>query len=305
MTDARAPSLDEVRARIARAAAARGAGRVAREARGGVEDASGPEAVREAYAAGQRAFGENYAQELATQGAGAGRPAGHRVALHRAPADEQGEGGGEARARRAHGGLGGARARARQARRRSEARVAPLPVLIEVSVGGEAQKAGGDAERDRRGDARRAGAAVARAARPHDDAAGRRPGGGAARLRDAGLAAQPARRRRRVLPELSMGMSERPRGRHRVRRHDRARRNGDLRRAWLGRGPPGPRPEAPSVSEGVASACTLLPGRSSAPRGHRANNRRARAVQAVATPADARGSMAGVWLAMVIRGSSA
>ena len=58
-----ARSLDEVRARIARATAAcgRDPGAVTLVA---VSKTHGADAIREAYAAGQRDFGENYAQEL-------------------------------------------------------------------------------------------------------------------------------------------------------------------------------------------------------------------------------------------------
>jgi pyridoxal phosphate enzyme (YggS family) len=60
--------LDETRARID--AAARAAGRDADAIRlVAVSKTKPPESIREAYAAGQRAFGENYAQELATKAA--------------------------------------------------------------------------------------------------------------------------------------------------------------------------------------------------------------------------------------------
>jgi hypothetical protein len=55
--------LEAVRARIARAAEAAGRDPASIKLVA-VSKKKGPEAVREAYAAGQRAFGENYAQEL-------------------------------------------------------------------------------------------------------------------------------------------------------------------------------------------------------------------------------------------------
>ena len=58
--------LEDVRQRIVRAAAA--CGRDPREVRlVAVSKTKGPEAVREAYGAGQRLFGESYAQELVTK----------------------------------------------------------------------------------------------------------------------------------------------------------------------------------------------------------------------------------------------
>jgi pyridoxal phosphate enzyme (YggS family) len=135
-----AARLAEVRARIERAATAAGrdASRVTLVA---VSKTKSPEAVREAYAAGQRIFGESYAQELASkaealadlqdlewhfighlQSNKARVVARHAHAVHTVDS--------EALARE----LGKRAAR--------EARVLPLPVLIEVSVGGEPQKAG-------------------------------------------------------------------------------------------------------------------------------------------------------------------
>jgi pyridoxal phosphate enzyme (YggS family) len=106
-----------------------------------VSKTKGPEAVREAYAAGQRAFGENYAQELAAKAeALADLPdvewhfIGHlqtnkaRVAAKHAHV--------------VHTVDSAALARELGRRAAKEARAVPLPVLIEVNVGGEAQKAG-------------------------------------------------------------------------------------------------------------------------------------------------------------------
>ena len=135
-----AACLAEVRDRIERAA--RAAGRDASLVKlVAVSKTKGPEAVREAYAAGQRAFGENYAQELATKAeALADLPdvewhfIGHlqtnkaRVAAKHAHV--------------VHTVDSGALARELGRRAAREGRAVPLPVLIEVNVGGEAQKAG-------------------------------------------------------------------------------------------------------------------------------------------------------------------
>jgi pyridoxal phosphate enzyme (YggS family) len=100
-----------------------------------------PEAVREAYAAGQRAFGENYAQELAAKAEALAdltdiewHFVGHLqtnkarvVARH---------------AHVVHTVDSAALARELGKRVAKEGRGAPVPVLIEVNVGGEAQKAG-------------------------------------------------------------------------------------------------------------------------------------------------------------------
>ncbi len=135
-----ASALAEVRERIARAAVAAGRDPSAVKLIA-VSKTKGPEAVREAYAAGQRAFGENYAQELAAKAeALADLPGlewhfiGHlqtnkaRVAARHAHV--------------VHTVDSGALARELGRRAAKEGRTAPLPVLIEVSVGGEAQKAG-------------------------------------------------------------------------------------------------------------------------------------------------------------------
>lgn len=135
-----AERLAEVRARIARAAQAAGRDPAAVKLVA-VSKTKGPEAVREAYAAGQRAFGENYAQELAVKAeALADLPGlewhfiGHLqtnkakiVARH---------------AHVVHTVDSAALARELGKRAAKEPRPAPLPVLVEVNVGGEAQKAG-------------------------------------------------------------------------------------------------------------------------------------------------------------------
>jgi pyridoxal phosphate enzyme (YggS family) len=135
-----AARLAEVRARIERAAVAAGRdpSRVTLVA---VSKTKGPEAVREAYEAGQRIFGESYARELASKAeALADLPdmewhfIGHLqtnkarlVARH---------------AHVVHTVDSEALARELGKRAAREGRVLPLPVLIEVSVGGEPQKAG-------------------------------------------------------------------------------------------------------------------------------------------------------------------
>jgi pyridoxal phosphate enzyme (YggS family) len=135
-----ASRLAEVRERIARAA--RAAGRDPSSVKlVAVSKTKGPEAVREAYAAGQRAFGENYAQELAAKAEALADLTeiewhfiGHLqtnkakvVARH---------------AHVVHTVDSTALVRELGKRATREARVRPLPVLVEVNVGGEAQKAG-------------------------------------------------------------------------------------------------------------------------------------------------------------------
>jgi pyridoxal phosphate enzyme (YggS family) len=139
-----ATNLADVRARIARAAAQAGRDAAAIELVA-VSKTKGPELVREAYAAGQRAFGENYAQELAAKAeATADLPGikwhfiGHlqtnkakTVARH---------------AHVVHTVDSAALARELGKRVARDAASLPqpgnLPVLIEVNVGGELQKAG-------------------------------------------------------------------------------------------------------------------------------------------------------------------
>jgi pyridoxal phosphate enzyme (YggS family) len=135
--------LAEVRARIARAAAAAGrdASRVTLVA---VSKTRGPEAVREAYAAGQRTFGESYAQELATKAeALADLPGlewhfiGHLQTNKARIAAKY--------ARCVHTVDSEALARELGKRAAKEGRGRPLPVLIEVSLGNEPQKPGASA----------------------------------------------------------------------------------------------------------------------------------------------------------------
>jgi pyridoxal phosphate enzyme (YggS family) len=138
MSDLAARLLD-VKARIARAeeACGRPVGSVALIAVSKTKPAS---AIREAYAAGQRAFGENYAQELATKAkeledlddlewhfighlqsnkAKLVVPVTHTVHT-----------------------VDGASLAKELGRRAEKAHVAPLRVLVEVNVGGEPQKFG-------------------------------------------------------------------------------------------------------------------------------------------------------------------
>jgi pyridoxal phosphate enzyme (YggS family) len=109
-----------------------------------VSKTRGPDAVREAFAGGQRAFGENYAQELSTKAAAvADLPGlewhfiGH-VQTNKAKTVAR-------HARVVHTVDSPALARElarRAARERLEHGRAELQVLVEVNVSGEAQKAG-------------------------------------------------------------------------------------------------------------------------------------------------------------------
>jgi pyridoxal phosphate enzyme (YggS family) len=135
-----ASNLAEVRDRIARAAVA--AGRDPRSVRlVAVSKTHGPERVREAYDAGQRAFGENYAQELEAKAEALADLPGlewHFVGHLQTN---------KARVVAAHAHVvhsidSAALARELGKRVARGARRAPMPVLIEVSVAGEAQKAG-------------------------------------------------------------------------------------------------------------------------------------------------------------------
>jgi pyridoxal phosphate enzyme (YggS family) len=130
--------LDEVRSRIARAA--RAAGRdpgtvklVAVSKKKSLDD------VRQAYAAGQRAFGENYAQELAAKATGLADL--HDIEWHFIGHLQTNK----AKTVAPHAHIVHAvdsAVVARELGKRAALRPAPLPVLIEVNVGGEAQKAG-------------------------------------------------------------------------------------------------------------------------------------------------------------------
>ena len=135
-----AEALAQVRSRIERAAIA--AGRDPSQVKlVAVSKTKAPELVREAHAAGQRAFGENYAQELASKAeALSDLPGiewhfiGHLQTNKARVVAKQ--------AHVVHTVDSEALARELGKRAAKEARAAALPVLIEVSVGGEAQKAG-------------------------------------------------------------------------------------------------------------------------------------------------------------------
>jgi len=135
-----ASNLAEVRARIERAAQAAG-----RDPAGvklvAVSKTKGADLIREAHAAGQRAFGENYAQELA--GKAEALADLQDVEWHFIGHLQTNK----ARVVAAHAHVvhtldSAALARELGKRVAKLGRAAPLPVLIEVSVAGEAQKAG-------------------------------------------------------------------------------------------------------------------------------------------------------------------
>lgn len=138
-----ASGLADVRARVDRAAAACGRDPALVKIVA-VSKTKAPDAIREAYAAGQRAFGENYAQELASKAAALAdlediewHFIGHLQANKA-----------KIVARHAHvvhtvDSVALARELGRRTER--EARGGVLPVLIEVNVGGEPQKAGATA----------------------------------------------------------------------------------------------------------------------------------------------------------------
>ena len=200
-----ATALAQVRARIERAALA--AGRDPAQVKlVAVSKTKGPDLVRKAYAAGQRAFGENYAQELAAKA----------PALADLPDIEWHFIGhlqtNKARVVAAHAHVvhtvdSAAVARELGKRVARELRAAPMPVLVEVNVGGEAQKAGaapGDIEEVVRA-VHEQPSLVVRGLMTMppagDPAAARRVFETLATLRN--LHGGPA-----LLPELSMGMSE-------------------------------------------------------------------------------------------------
>jgi pyridoxal phosphate enzyme (YggS family) len=130
--------LDEVRSRIARAA--RAAGRDPSTVKlVAVSKKKSLDHIREAYAAGQRAFGENYAQELSTKATGLVDLEGiewHFIGHLQTN---------KAKIVAAHAHVVHAvdsAVVARELGKRASLRPTALPVLIEVNVGGEPQKAG-------------------------------------------------------------------------------------------------------------------------------------------------------------------
>jgi pyridoxal phosphate enzyme (YggS family) len=134
-----AEGLAGVRARIE--AAARASGRPAGHVKLiAVSKTKPPDSIREAYASGQRAFGENYAQELAAKAEALADLAdiewhfiGH-LQTNKA----------KVVARFAHlvHAVDSAVLAQELGRRASKGRSSALPVLIEVNLGGEPQKAG-------------------------------------------------------------------------------------------------------------------------------------------------------------------
>ena len=165
-----AEGLAQVRARIERAAqaAGRSPGAVKLIA---VSKTKPADAIREAYALGQRAFGENYAQELAAKAeALADLPdlewhfVGH-LQTNKA----------RVAARFAHvvHTVDSAALVRELGKRAAKDRASPLDVLIEVNVGREPQKAGASASEIEEVMSAVRAAAVARAARLDDDAARR------------------------------------------------------------------------------------------------------------------------------------
>jgi pyridoxal phosphate enzyme (YggS family) len=135
-----AEGLAQVRARIERAAVA--AGRDPATIRlVAVSKTKGPDAVREAFAAGQRAFGENYAQELVVKAEALADLEG--IEWHYIGHLQTNKA--KVVAKHAHvvhtvDSVALARELGKRAAR--ESRPAPLPVLIEVNVAREPQKAG-------------------------------------------------------------------------------------------------------------------------------------------------------------------
>jgi pyridoxal phosphate enzyme (YggS family) len=133
-----AARLDATRARVA--SAAQQAGRAQEEVRLiAVSKGQPPEAVRAAYAAGQRDFGESYAQELAQKAeALADLPGLVWHAIGRLQRNK-------AKVVARVAGMVHSVDRedlAVELDRRAAARGHPLPVLLEVNVGGEASKGG-------------------------------------------------------------------------------------------------------------------------------------------------------------------
>src|ERR1700678_694665 len=135
-----AARLSEVRARIEGAARPSAGDPVKLVA---VSKRRPPEAIREAYAAGQRAFGENYVQELVAKAeALADLP---EIEWHFVGHLQTNKAKAAAKVAHVVHTIDSA-ALAKELGRRAAARPAggagPLPVLIEVNVGGEPQKAG-------------------------------------------------------------------------------------------------------------------------------------------------------------------
>ena len=133
-----AEGLAAVRARIERAA--RASGRPAKDVKLiAVSKTKPPTAIREAYAAGQRAFGENYAQELAAK---AEALADLDIEWHFIGHLQTNKAKVVARFAHVVHAVDSVVLARELGRRASRDRSSALPVLIEVNVGGEPQKAG-------------------------------------------------------------------------------------------------------------------------------------------------------------------
>jgi hypothetical protein len=131
--------LAEVRARIDAAAGA--AGRRPEDVKLiAVSKTKPPEAIREAYAAGQRAFGENYAQELVAKAEALGDLPG--IEWHFIGHLQTNKVKYVARIARAVHTVDSAALARELGKRAARDRTTPLDALIEVNVGGETQKAG-------------------------------------------------------------------------------------------------------------------------------------------------------------------
>jgi pyridoxal phosphate enzyme (YggS family) len=133
-----AGGLAAVRARIERAAQAAGRPRMDVKLIA-VSKTKPPAAIREAYASGQRAFGENYAQELAAK---AEALADLDIEWHFIGHLQTNKARVVARFAHVVHAVDSAVLAHELGRRASKDRSSPLRVLIEVNVGGEPQKAG-------------------------------------------------------------------------------------------------------------------------------------------------------------------
>ena len=198
-----AECIESVRARIERVA--RAAGRDAAEVKlVAVSKTRSPEAVREAYAAGQRLFGENYAQELAAKAASLADLSeiewhfvGH-LQTNKAKLVA-------ARAAVVHTVDSAALAR-ELGKRAARDRTQSLPVLVSVNLGNEPQKSGATpSEIDEvLAEIARQPSLAARGLMtlpPSGDL------GAARKVFDALVSLRNLHGGRAVLPELSMGMS--------------------------------------------------------------------------------------------------
>lgn len=198
-----AESLAAIRARIDAAATA--AGRVPESVKlVAVSKTHGPEAIREAYAAGQRTFGESYAQELDAKAAALADLAG--VEWHFIGHLQTNKAKVVARVAHLVHAVHSRDLAAELGKRAAAASRAPLPVLVEVKLSAEASKHGappadlGALLDAISGDARLRLRGLMTMPPPDDLAAARRVFDELAALREKhGGAAR--------LPELSMGMT--------------------------------------------------------------------------------------------------